>query len=177
MTSEIRTQSLLDAMNVGSSEPIWSSSMIQELVSSTVNEPDALGRLYVDVFDAIGCGTLSESKANWVREFTKAGFSRFRSSYDSKQFDRIAEQIDINASSLQAFFCLYSLPNRCLNPRVVVWILRLLYLTTYQSEAFANLEDEFDDHDVSRLVVEWSKEDGSILSLKEIQRILLKASQ
>ena len=175
MTSEVQIQALLNSMKVGSSEPIWSSGMIQELVSSVEKEADPLGKLYVEVFDAIGRGTLSDSTANWIREFTKIGFSRYRSSYDSKQFDRIAERINVHTTSSQAFFCLYSLPTRCLNSRVVVLILRLLYMTSCQSEAFANLEDEFDE-DTVRLVDEWSKEDTSILKLPEIQKVLHSAS-
>ncbi len=175
MTSEIQIRALLDSMKVGSSEPIWSSMMIQQLVSSAEKEPDPIGRLYVEVFAAIGSGALSETTANWIREFTKAGFTRFRSSYDSNQFDRIAEQVDDHASPSQAFFCLYALPNRCLNSRVVVLILRLLYRTSYQSEAFANLEDEF-DNDVVRLVADWSKQDSSILGLPEVKRVLLNGS-
>jgi uncharacterized protein YecE (DUF72 family) len=149
--------------------------MIQELVSSVANESDPVGSLYVEVFDSIGSSTLSQTTANWIREFTKAGFSRYRSSYDSKQFDRIAAQINVDASPSQAFFCLYSLPNRCLDPRVVVQILRLLFGTSFESEAFANLEDEF-DCDVVRLVAEWSKEDSTILDSPNVKNVILNAS-
>ncbi len=129
---------MLLKLGLDSSDPRWSSDVLDHLLKAVMETPDAsVG----DVLSAL-CGVLrdyrpelSKPVARLIKDVVVRCFTRYRSSYESVDWGQFVDCLAGNATPAQLYLALHAIPLQSVTPQLADAIAKGLEATAFRGEA------------------------------------------
>jgi hypothetical protein len=166
-----RIQKQLLDFQANTSEPRWSSYLLEELFKSVASEGGTSSDILKPLYSLVGQPHLSKVLANFNSDVARYAFSSFRNTNQTADLEWMRDAVATGCTAPQAHLALYTLPTELLTPSCVLSILKALAETPYWSEAVVNLEEETEKGEVRDLLTAWLSEGVAVGCRTDVERL------
>jgi hypothetical protein len=166
---------MLLKLRVDSSDPRWSSLLLDRLLEAVIGTPGGgVGDLLHSLHDLLGehHGDLTEPVRNIVKDLVVQCFTQHRASYDAVDLRWMVEKTIETPTPAQAYLALHAIPPSIMQPRCAVAIPKALMSTPYWKEAVNTLDEDLNNQEARTLLVRWLAEGIDPLCTEDVQRLL-----
>ena len=141
-------------MGLETSNPAWSSWVLDRLLETAESGPGGLQDLYVTLNAALREWSvqLTPGVASLIKDLVVKGFSQHGSAYRRMDWSWANEELKKDPLPASCYLFLHALPPDVATPVSIVTILRCLHDTAYGQEALATFSDDLNKPEVQRLL-------------------------
>lgn len=166
---------MLLTLRLDSSDPAWSSWMIDRMLETVVELPGgSVDDLLHALHEILGeyAVELTKPVANLIKDIVVASYTRYRKSYESLDWKWLIHEVIEGESPAQNYMALLALPPSELFARSAIAILRTLVGTPYWDNAVASLREYVENEEGRSLLRQWLQEGIQASQAKDIKRML-----